>query len=436
MMSVSPDKPAAQGKEILRSKHILEGTPIPTFVVDATCKLTHWNRACQSLTGFGPEDLVGTDRYREVFYPERREVLADLIVKGTSDSELAARYDGKCRHSSLIRGGYEGEDFFPNFGKNGKWLFFTAAPIKDEKGRIIGAIETLQDLTALRAAEQALDTREIHYRHLFECANDAILLLKNGSISICNQKALDLFQRTRKEMVGISPLEISPAVQPDGQLSKEAVEKVIATALNSAPIVDEWRFLRKDGSYLDTEVSLTRFKVGNTLQAMAIVRDITDRKKMIDALEVRERELDEKRRYLEKVNLALKAALDHREVEKRAVEEHLLVNLKRFVFPYIDELNKCNIDADARAYANIIDTNLNEVVSHQSTNVFAKYIDFTPAEIRIADLIREGKNTKEIAESLRLAPSSVKWHRRNIRKKLGLTNNRLNLYTYLNTLAE
>lgn len=436
MIPVCSDKTAGQGKETLRSKHILEGTPIPTFVVDATCKLTHWNRACHSLTGFGPEDLVGTDRHREVFYPERRKVLADLIIMGASDAELASRYDGKCRHSSLIQGGYEGEDFFPNFGKNGKWLFFTAAPVKDEKGRLIGAIETLQDLTALREAEQALDTSEIHYRHLFECANDAILFFKNSSISVCNQKALDLFQRTRKEMIGISPLAISPAVQPDGALSKETVEKTIAKALNDTSIVAEWRFLKKDGSPLDTEVSLTRFKVGNTPQALAIVRDITERKKMIDALEVRERELDEKRRYLEKVNLALKAALDHREVEKRAVEEHLLVNLKRFVFPYVEELYKCKIDADARAYANIIDTNLNEVVSHLSKNVFAKYIDFTPTEIRIADLIREGKNTKEIAELLGLAPSSVKWHRRNIRKKLGLTNNRLNLYAYLNTLTD
>jgi len=142
-MSVSPDKTGIQRKDTLRSKHILEETPIATFVVDATCKVTHWNRACHSLTGFGPEDLIGTDRHRDVFYPERREVLADLIVRGTSDTELAARYGGNCRRSFLIQGGYEGEGFFPNFGKNGKWLIFTAAPVRDEKERIIGAIETL-----------------------------------------------------------------------------------------------------------------------------------------------------------------------------------------------------------------------------------------------------------------------------------------------------
>lgn len=415
--------------------HILEGNPISTFVVDAACKVTHWNRACHMMTGIAPVDVIGTDKHREIFYGERREVLADLIVRGVSDTELTLRYQGKCRPSSLIRDGYEGEDFFPNLGNNGKWLFFTAAPVRNDNGKVTGAIETIQDITALRVTEQALMTSERLYRQLFEGANDAIFLLESGAVSVCNQKALDLFQRTRKEMTGATPLMMSPEIQPDGSFSRDILEKKIPAALDVGPMVIEWRLLRKDGSYFDAEVSMTRLKAGSAPQTLAIVRDITERKKMMDTLAVREKELDEKRRYLEKVNLALKAALDHREIEKRAVEEHILSNLKRFVFPYLDALNQCRIGADARAYVNIINTNLKDAVSQLSNTVFAKYIDFTPTEIRVADAIREGLNTKEIADLMGLAPSSVKWHRRNIRKKLGLTNNHLNLYTYLNSLA-
>ena len=419
-----------------RSTDILECNPIPTFAIDATCRITHWNRACQLLTGIGSEKVLGTDKHREVFYAERRDVLADLIVSGTSDTELRVRYNGKLRPSHSIPHGYEGEDFFPTLGENGKWLFFTAAPVKDAKDKIVGAIETLQDITALRVTEKALMASEIQYRQLFDCANDAILILKNGAIALCNRKSLDLFMRSRKEMIGLTPLALSPDVQPDGERSKAAVDKKIAIVLQDEPLFFEWRFLRKDGLPFDTEVSLTRFQAGDAHQAIAIVRDISERKQMIRALEDRERELDEKSRYLEKVNLALKAALDHREIEKRAVEEHLLVNLKRLVFPYLETLNKCKIDSDVRAYVNIIDTNLNDIVSRLSTTVSAKYIDLTPAEIRIADLIREGQNTKEIAALLGLSPSSVKWHRKNIRKKLGLTHNTVNLYTYLNSLSE
>ena len=131
----------------------------------------------------------------------------------------------------------------------------------------------------------------------------------------------------------------------------------------NVPSLFEWRFLREDGSQFDAEVSLTRFWASDAPHALAILRDITARKEMIQTIKARETELDEKSRYLEKVNQALKAALDHREVEKRAVEENMLINLKRFVFPYIEELGKCQFSTDAQAYLNIIDTNLNDIVS-------------------------------------------------------------------------
>jgi len=85
---------------------------------------------------------------------------------------------------------------------------------------------------------------------------------------------------------------------------------------------------------------------------------------------------------------------------------------------------------------NIINTNLNDIISQFSKTIFAKYMDFTPTEIRIADFIRDGKNSKEIAQLLGLSPSSVQWHRKNIREKLELTNKKVNLHTYLNSLVE
>ena len=410
--------------------------PIPTFVIDAECKIIHWNRACRLLTGIEAAKTLGTDKHREIFYKARREVLADLIVRGASYSELQVCYSGKLRRSHSIPHGYEGEDFFPILGENGKWLFFTAAPVRDANQQVVGAIETIQDITALRVTEQALIASESQYRQLFECANDGILILKNGVITVCNRKTLDILKRTRLEIVGLTPLDLSPAIQLDGEPSKTAVDKNLTDAMQNEPLVFEWRFLQTDGTPIDTEVSLSRFNVRGDPHTLAIVRDIRSRKEMMRTLEAREKELDEKHRYLEKVNLALKAALDHREIEKRAVEEHILVNLKRLVFPYIETLRKCKMSADASVYLNMINTNLNDIVSRLSTTLSSKYVDFTPSEIRVADLIREGKNTKEVAALLGLSPSSVKWHRKNIRKKLGLTNHSSNLFTYLKALSK
>jgi DNA-binding NarL/FixJ family response regulator len=102
------------------------------------------------------------------------------------------------------------------------------------------------------------------------------------------------------------------------------------------------------------------------------------------------------------------------------VEENMFIKLKRFVFPYLEELDGCKISADAKAYVNIINTNLNDIVSNYSKTVFAKYMNLTPTEIRIADFIRDGKNSKAIAQMLGLSPNSVQWHRKKHSRKAWL----------------
>jgi PAS domain S-box-containing protein len=422
--------------EAKKLNQILEGSPMPTFVVDADRKISHWNRACELLTNIPAKKIIGTDRHRETFYDQRRELMADLIVRQASTCELSAFYGGKYKVSQQAREGYEGEDFFPLLGNAGKWLSFTAAPIKGAAGRILGAIETLQDITGRKTAEQELRASESRYRQLFESANDAIFILKNEQIVDCNRKALELFNRSRKAMLGLSPLDLSPDIQPDGTRSTDEVRRRVQLLQQDVPQFFEWRFLRKNGSPFEAEVSLNRLMIADAPHGLAIIRNVTKRNAMIRDLEDREKELEDKSNYLEKVNQALKASLDHREVEKRAVEETMLVNLKRFVFPYLNDLEKCDLGAEARAYLNIIDTNLNDIVSQFSNTIFSKYIDLTPTEVRIADFIREGKNSKAIANTLALSPSSIQWHRKNIRQKLGLTNKKVNLHTYLNSLGK
>lgn len=129
---------------------IVNGLSIPTFVIDQDHKITHWNAALESLSGEKKEDLIGTNRQWIAFYSEERPVMADLIVDGVTDSELNELYGEKYRNSTLIEGAYEATNFFSTFGDEGKWLEFTAAPLRDSDGQIIGAIETLQDITERR----------------------------------------------------------------------------------------------------------------------------------------------------------------------------------------------------------------------------------------------------------------------------------------------
>jgi two-component system sensor histidine kinase DegS len=152
---------------------IVDGSSISSFVIGSNHKVTLWNTAIEALTGIKREEIVGTSEQWRAFFSEKRPVLADLIVDGASAEEIEVYYHGKCHKSSLIDGAYEAEGYYPALGKGGKWLHFTASPIKDSSGEIIGAIETLQDITEGKEAEHKLKERVKELQCLFSIANIA-----------------------------------------------------------------------------------------------------------------------------------------------------------------------------------------------------------------------------------------------------------------------
>jgi signal transduction histidine kinase len=135
---------------------IVNGSAIPLFVINKAHEVTHWNTALEALTGRKGEDVIGKDDHWRSFYSEKRPSMADLIVNGASAKEIEIYYRDKFKKSVLIDGAYEAEDLFPALGSKGRWLHFTASPIRDENGDIIGAIETLVDTTERKVLENNL----------------------------------------------------------------------------------------------------------------------------------------------------------------------------------------------------------------------------------------------------------------------------------------
>jgi len=149
-----------------RLSAILEGLTVPTFVINADHITTHWNLACEKITGVPAREVIGTRQQWRAFYPSERPVMADLIVDEVLESQILKHYSGMYRRSPLKDDAFEAEDFFPHLGPGGKWLFFTAAPLKDSTGAVTGAIETLQDITDRKTAELALCESERRHREL------------------------------------------------------------------------------------------------------------------------------------------------------------------------------------------------------------------------------------------------------------------------------
>lgn len=150
---------------------IVQGSTIPTFVINQDHMVTHWNRACEKLTGYSALEIVGTNKQWKPFRREKRPIMADLILDGVTEEEVWRYYGTKWRKSALIEGAYEAEEHFPHLGANGLWLFFTAAPIKTTDGKIVGAIETLWDKTADKMAEVE---RERHNQALSAKARELV----------------------------------------------------------------------------------------------------------------------------------------------------------------------------------------------------------------------------------------------------------------------
>jgi len=138
-----------------RLHSIIDGTAIPTFVIDREHRILYWNRALEALSAIPSREVLGTRQHWRAFYRSERPCMADLLVDSALE-DIPGWYQGKFCKSNLLDEAYEATDFFPELGDYGKWLRFTAAAIRDAAGVLVGAIETLEDVTERKTAEEAL----------------------------------------------------------------------------------------------------------------------------------------------------------------------------------------------------------------------------------------------------------------------------------------
>lgn len=151
-------------------------------------------------------------------------------------------------------------------------------------------------------------------------------------------------------------------------------------------------------------------------------------------LAAREAELKNQKGELQELNNALTVLLNRRDHEKREFDERILTNVKELIEPYLEKLRHSRLDGDQAANLNILESNLKDIVSPLAKELSSDYYDLTPSEIQVANLIKIGKRTKDIAEILHLSQNTILSHRYKIRGKLGLLNNKINLRTFLQSL--
>ena len=256
---------------------IVQGSSIPTLVIDKNHVITHCNKAYEKFKGIPAEKMIGTKNQWMTFYTRPRRVMVDFLVDGVSEEEILAYFGSRAKPSPVAEGAFEGEFFFPDLGESGQWLFFTAAPLKDQDGNIVGAVETCQDVTQRMRAEEALRDSERRFRTLLDFVPYPIgVFTMEGVPTYLNPGFTQIFGWTLQELKG----KKVPFVPEEAKL--ETIENLKRLYREKLLVRHESKRLTKDGRVLDMSIRAAVYSESGQGPSgvIAIFRDITQDKRI------------------------------------------------------------------------------------------------------------------------------------------------------------
>jgi PAS domain S-box-containing protein len=227
---------------------------------------------------------------------------------------------------------------------------------------------------------------------------------------------------TRKEdMLGKNIVEIVP------ELKRRNTKRLLDVLKTGVPIITEDE--SAPSMFGEQRWKAKVFKIGDELGIITI--DVTDQKKKEEMLAKQKAELESSKIKLEEVNTALRALLKMREEDQAKFEEQIIFSIKQLVRPYLEQAKKIANDQKVQTFLCIMESNLDDIISPFSGKTYSKILNLTPVEIQVANLVKQGKTTKEIAEVLNVSTKTIDRHRNNVRDKLKIKNKKANLRTYL-----
>jgi PAS domain S-box-containing protein len=336
--------------------------------------------------------------------------------------------------------------------------------IRDNAGEIIGFHGVSRDITDRKQEEDALR----QFKFMVEESGEEIYLVNpDGSIEYVNKAAAQSLGYTIDEMIQIGVSGFDPIY---GTNYYDVFQEIKA---KDHPLY-ETVHRTKDGRLIQKEIKCAYLQIGVRQYICGFGRDITDRKitemelkkhreRLEDlindrtaeltkayeqlkqenearktseiALRSREVELEKGRQELQAMNSALRVLVKQREEDKVNMELNIISNIKTSVLPYIEKLELSGLSEGQVRVISMIKSLLGEITSPFIRNLSSEFLGFTPNEIQVASLVKEGKSSKEIAEILNISLNTVHTYRYKIRMKTGLKNNKVNLRSYLQTLG-
>jgi len=379
--------------------------------------LEYVNPSFAKVHGYSPEELIG--KHLSVFHTAGQ---IPSVQSANKQIKETGSFKGEICH--VTRDGLE----FPTLMYN--------SLVRDTKGNPIGMAATLRDITERKKYERALrkskQEKELILNSLVEH-----VIYQDTELRIlwANRAASESVNLTQEELVGRFCYEIW------SQRSQPCSNCPVLRAMKTGQPEEKEKYT-PDGKTWFVRGYPVRDANGKIVGAIELTLEITEQKQAEEKLKkahnqleqrVKERtgELEVKTQKLEELNIALKVLLSKRDDDKKKFEEDVLSNVNNLILPYLNKLKEIVSDPTQKIYIEVLETNVNEIISPFANTLSLKYMSLTPAEIRVANLVKQGMRTKEIAKILDGSPKTIETHRENIRKKIGIRNKKANLRSCL-----
>ncbi|NPV04613.1 MAG: PAS domain S-box protein [Syntrophaceae bacterium] len=403
---------------------IFQTTGTATMIIEEDMTISMVNDQFARESGYSKAEVEGRMRWTEFMHEDDVEQMKVYHQQRRVDPDLAPRnYEIRVRdRDGRVRNVSATVSLIPGTKKS---------------------VASLMDITVRKEAEERLRESERFLADVINFLPDATFVIDAGGRVIAWNRAIEEMTGVpAAEMIGKGdyeyalpfygerrPILIDLALNPDSRYEG----MYVSTERHDTGLVGEAYMpaLKGGQRYLHGTASILRDSAGRVIGAIESIRDITERRRMEEALRAREEELEQKSHNLEEMNTALRVLLKHREEDKSELEEKILSNVKKLVVPYVEKLRKSRLTEEQASYVKILEDHLQDILSPFLRNLGTRHLNLTPKEIQVASLIREGRTSKEIAEVLGVSARAVDFHRDNIRIKLGLKNKKANLRSFL-----
>ena len=282
-----------------------------------------------------------------------------------------------------------------------------------------------------KLTENELRKSEQRFRMLVETMSEGLAIQDSqGKLTYVNNKVLEITGYKKEELIGKQATAFF-----DGR-NKSIYLKNSSMRTQNIEEPYEIELTAKDGTKVATLISPKAIfgQDGKFEGSFAVMTDIRSLKKTEAALKKRKKQLKQKTEHLKEMNTALRVILKEREKDKRIIEKRLLSNIRQLIWPYMDKLVASRLTDRQKYLLDILRSNLEELQSTYGAKLSSEIANLTQTELKVANLVKLGKTTQEIADVLGISYKTAETHRVRIRKKLGLSNKKTNLRTYISSM--